>query len=239
MVRYPASPAAWAVHVLTASGAVLGLLAALATFERDFRAAFLWLALATAIDAVDGLLARALRVRQRLPFLDGGRLDDIVDYITFVFVPGLIVHAGGLVPAPLALPVVSAMLLSSAYGFSRVDAKTSDHFFTGFPSYWNIAALYLHTMGLSPGWNAAILIWLAAMVFVPIGYVYPSRTPTLRVLTNVLASIWAILMIAIVVRLPAVSKPLVWASLLFPAYYAALSLALHARRRGEERGSTR
>jgi phosphatidylcholine synthase len=147
-----------------------------------------------------------------------------------VFVPVLIAVHAGMVPAALGVPVASAILLSSAYGFSQVNAKTSDNFFTGFPSYWNIVVLYLFVLGLAPAVNAAVLLALAVLVFVPIGYVYPSRTPTLRTLTLVLGAVWSVLVLVMIWALPEPPRPLVAATLVFPAYYVVLSLVLQARR---------
>ena len=209
----------------------MGLAALQATVQSDYRAAFLWLIAATVVDGVDGWLARLARVSERAPGLDGKRLDDIVDYVTYVLAPAFLLLRSGLLPADVDWPVAAAMLLSSAYGFSRPDAKTPDHFFTGFPSYWNIVALYLYVLGLSPAANAAVLLVLAALVFVPIGYIYPSRTVAWQAPTIVLGTIWAGLMIVVAWMLPGVSRPLVVGSLVFPLYYFVLSLVLHARRR--------
>jgi phosphatidylcholine synthase len=222
---------AWLVHLYTASGAVLAFLAARDVIEHDYRSAFFWLSIQLAVDATDGVLARAVGVSERLPWFNGSKLDDIVDYLTYVFVPALFVWRALIVPDAAALAVVAAMLLSSAYGFNREDAKTSDHFFTGFPSYWNIVVFYLLIAGLPAGVNAAILITLAAAVFVPIRYVYPSRTPVWRLLTNVLGVIWAALMLVMLWQYPAISRPVFFASLVFPVYYLVLSLALNRRRR--------
>src|SRR5678816_465256 len=139
----------WLAHLYTASSAVLALLATIAIFEYRFRDAFFWLAATIVVDSSDGVLARAVRVRECLPWFNGAKLDDIVDYLTYVFVPALFVWRSLLVPAAWTIPVASAMLLSSAYGFNREDAKTSDHFFTGFPSYWNIVVFYLFVMHAS------------------------------------------------------------------------------------------
>ena len=185
---------------------------------------------ATVVDGVDGWLARLARVDQRASGVDGRRLDDIVDYVTYVFVPAALMLRSSLLPAAIAWPVAATVLLSSAFGFSRTDAKTADHFFTGFPSYWNIVALYLFAMGLDPGWNAAIIVVLAILVFVPIGYIYPSRTVEWQVPTLVLGAIWSAAMIGIAWRLPDVWRPGVFVSLLFPLYYVVLSLVLHVRR---------
>lgn len=222
--------AAWLVHLYTASSAVLALLATRAIFEYRFRDAFFWLGVAIMIDSSDGLFARAARVSQRLPWFNGAKLDDIVDYLTYVFVPAVFVWRALLVPDAWTIPVASAMLLSSAYGFNRDDAKTSDYFFTGFPSYWNLVVFYLFLMHESQIVNALVLIALAVLVFVPIRYLYPSRTPTLRALTVALGIAWGITLLVMVWQLPAISAPLLWGSLAFPIYYVVLSLVVGWRR---------
>ncbi|HEX6211529.1 MAG TPA: CDP-diacylglycerol O-phosphatidyltransferase [Methylomirabilota bacterium] len=222
---------AWIVHALTASGALLAYLALRATAVEDLRAAFVYLALATAIDAVDGWLARRAHVKARIPWFDGARLDDIVDYLTFVFAPVWILDRAGALPSGPAGPAVAAaVLLSSAYGFSRTDAKSADHFFTGFPSYWNIVALYLVALGLGPVFNAAVLLAFVAAVFVPIGYIYPSRTPHLQRTTVALGLVWGAMALAVIWWLPAPPRWLVVGSLFFPVYYVGISLHLHRRR---------
>ncbi len=219
----------WIAHLYTATGSVIALLATGMAFAHNFRAAFLYLVAATFVDATDGVLARSLKVKQRLPHFDGARLDDIVDYLTYVFVPVLIVWQAQLVP--VAFPVCAAMLLSSAYGFGQADAKvkTGDHFFTGFPSYWNIIVVYLYVLQLSPFTNAVVLATLAVLVFVPIRYIYPSRTTVLKVPTLLLGTAWAVLFAWIIWRLPAVDGPWIRLSLVFPVYYLVLSLWLHIR----------
>jgi phosphatidylcholine synthase len=221
---------AWAVHGYTALGAVAAFAMTAAVFQERYRAAFLLMLAATVIDGTDGVLARWARVKEFTPGIDGARLDDIVDYLTFVFVPALLLYRAGVLPPAWGGLVVSAMLLSSAYGFSAVDAKADDHFFTGFPSYWNIVALYLYASGLPPALNAAILIVLRALVFVRIGYVYPTRTPVLRRLTIALCALWAALVLLMILLLPDVPRVLLIGSLFFPVYYLVLSLFLNARR---------
>ena len=222
--------AAWLVHLYTGSGVVLAFLAARSVIDYDYRTAFFWLSLQVAVDATDGILARAARVSTRLPWFNGAKLDDIVDYLTYVFVPALFVWRALLVPDGWTIPVAAAMLLASAYGFNRDDAKTADHFFTGFPSYWNIVVFYLLLAGWPAAVNAAILLAFAVLVFVPIRYVYPSRTPIWRWPTNVLGAVWGVLMLVMLWQYPAVSRPVLLASLVFPVYYGALSVVLHFRR---------
>jgi phosphatidylcholine synthase len=170
-------------------------------------------------------------VARTAPRIDGARLDDIVDYVTYVLVPGLLVWRQDLLPPAYATWVIAATLLASALGFARRDAKTDDHLFTGFPSYWNIVAVYMIALRPAPWTTAAILLGLAALVFVPIRYVYPSRTVPLRPLTLALGAVWALLFVALIWWLPVPPAWLVWTSLIYPAYYIALSLWLTAGRR--------
>jgi len=228
---------AWLVHLYTASGALFAFLAVSRIFYDRYRDAFFWLFLAVIVDATDGVLARRADVTRRLPWFDGAKLDDIVDYLTYVFVPAFLVWHALLVPDRWAMLVVAAMLFSSLYGFNREDAKTADHFFTGFPSYWNIVVFYLYIAGWSPALNALILVAFAALVFVPIRYVYPSRTPAWRTLTVALGVIWVVLMAATWRQMPEVPSPLFWASLVFPVYYFAISLVLDLRRRRPPRAA--
>jgi phosphatidylcholine synthase len=222
---------AWLAHLYTASGAVLAFLAAADIFEHDYRTAFFWLYLQVVIDTTDGALARAVRVSERTPWFSGAKLDDIVDYLCYVFVPALFVWRALLVPDAWSVPVAAAMLLSSAYGFNRADAKTPDHFFTGFPSYWNIVVFYLFVARWPAEVNGAILLGLAVMVFVPIRYLYPSRGAVFQRLTIALGVVWGVLMLVMLWQLPDVPRPVFRASLVFPAYYTVLSLAIEARRR--------
>lgn len=224
--------AAWAVHAYTASGAVMAFLAMAAGAAGDFRTAYAWLALQLFVDATDGYLARLARVDLRVPRILGSHLDDLVDYLTYVFVPAWLVYRGGLLPEGWAIIVVAAVLVSSGFGFSRTDAKTADHYFTGFPSYWNILSLYLFYFGMPAAVNAAILVACAALVFVPIRYVYPSRTTTLRGLTVVLGATWGALMLALLWQFDAPPGWMLAASCVFPAYYVALSLWLNWRQLG-------
>jgi phosphatidylcholine synthase len=220
---------AWLVHMYTAFGAVLAFAGAWAVVHGYDRITLGAMFAATIVDGTDGMLARRVRVKERLPEVDGARIDDIVDYITFVFLPMLLLEAaGGLYWS--GLPVVAVVLLSSMYGFVAPDAKTADAFFTGFPSYWNIVVLYLLLFHVTPGWNAVILLVLSGLVFVRIGWVYPSRTPTLRPLTLILSAIWAAMIGAILVLWPSPPRALSIASLAFPVYYVVLSLWLHSRR---------
>jgi len=221
----------WIAHFYTATGTVWALLATAMTFAHNFRAAFIFLVVATFVDSTDGFLARVLHVKERIPDFDGALLDNIIDYMTFVFVPALIVWQADLVP--VAFPVCAAMLMSSAYGFAHTAAKVEkgDHFFTGFPSYWNIVVVYLYILRLPPLTNAIILVILAILVFVPLRYIYPSRTRTLQTPTLILGASWAAIFTWMIFRLPDTSGLWTMLSLVFPVWYVGLSLWLHGRER--------
>lgn len=230
---------AWMVHAITASGAVWGLLAVVAVFDARWPTAFAWLAVATLIDGFDGTLARRFRVKQVIPDFDGALLDNMIDYFTYVLVPALLILRAELVPAPLGGVTLALIALSSAYQFSQASAKTSDHFFTGFPSYWNVVALYLFLLNLPPTVNFTILAACGVLVFVPIKYIYPSRTRTLQRTTLTLSLLWAVGLVVILIQLPHPAPWLVSISALYLLYYVALSLFLTARGRVAARRGAR
>ncbi|MGH7829891.1 MAG: CDP-alcohol phosphatidyltransferase family protein, partial [Candidatus Binatia bacterium] len=168
---------AWLVHLYTASGAVIAFFAVFLIEQARFQEAFWLMALAVVVDATDGTLARAARVKELITSFDGDRLEDIIDYLNYVLVPSLFLIRAGLLPHGDELWLAALPLLASAYGFCQKEAKTSDHFFLGFPSYWNIVAFYFFILQ-TPRWlNAFLLIIFSALVFVPFKYVYPSRSP--------------------------------------------------------------
>lgn len=223
-----------AVHLYTASGAVLAFLIVLAAVQVDIERA-LWLGLvALIIDSTDGTLARRFRVSETLPWFDGRRLDDIVDYLTYVFAPVVLLWYGGYLGEGTTSTFIAAIpLLASSYQFCRVDAKTDDHFFLGFPSYWNVVAFYVIVFGLTPPVVATLLVVLSLLVFVPVRYVYPSRTKTFRPLTLALTALWLLAYAIILLQWPTPSYLLTNFSLLYLVYYLGLSiyLTLEPRRR--------
>lgn len=228
--------AAWGVHLYTALGAALGLFALDAITRADYRLAFIWMAAATVIDCTDGTLARRVRVKEILPHFDGSKLDDIVDYLNYVVVPVVLAYQAALLPGgPGGLALAALPLLASGYGFCQLEAKTADHFFTGFPSYWNIVVLYFYVLGMSVWTNAAFVILFSILVFVPIRYLYPSRNPVARRTTHVLGIVWAVCIAILLAQFPAPSRLLAWASLYFPIYYFAVSLRVHFRERATSR----
>jgi phosphatidylcholine synthase len=185
------------------------------------------------IDCSDGTLARRLRVKELIPEFDGARLDDIVDYLTYVFVPIAIAFIGGKLPhGAVGLAIGCLPLLASAYGFAQTEAKTDDHLFTGFPSYWNVVVLYFYLLETTPAFNALVLVVFAVLVFVPIRYAYPSRNPTGSTITFTLGPLWGLVVLYMLVRLPEPSPGLAAVSLTFPGWYLALSAYLTARRAG-------
>jgi phosphatidylcholine synthase len=220
------------VHIFTASGSAIALLIVLAAIQHDTTTA-LWLGLiALIIDGTDGMLARRLKVKERIPWFDGARLDDIVDYLTYAFAPMVLLWTNGYLPSGPAGTIVAIVpLMASSYQFCRVDAKTDDHFFLGFPSYWNIVAFYTIVLDLGTVEVTAILLICSFLVFVPVCYLYPSRTRTLWKANLVLTALWHVLYAVILLQMP---HPAGWAiggSLLYLVYYLAVSLYLTLHRR--------
>lgn len=218
---------AWLVHLYTASGAVLSAWALLAIFGGDFRLAWFLIFVTIVIDSTDGLLARRAAVKAVLPNFDGRRLDDIVDYLCWVFVPTLLLVEARMLPAwAAAFP-----LLASGYGFAQEDAKTPDNYFLGFPSYWSIVAFILYLFAAPIQFVTPLILFLSVMVFVPFRYPYPTRMRALRGLTIGLGVPYAALWVAAIWLLPARPRWLAIALCSYPLYYALLTFYLAWRRR--------
>lgn len=183
--------AAWGVHLFTAAGAVAALLALIAVERRQPETALFWLFVALAIDGVDGTLARAVKVRERIPRIDGEALDLVVDYLTYVLVPVWFILEGGYLPGPLALPLCAAILVSALYIFARRDMKTDDGYFRGFPALWNVVAFYFFVLKPAPPLAAGAAAALVVMTFAPIHTVHPFRVRDYGPVPPSLAILWA------------------------------------------------
>jgi len=214
---------ALAVHAYTAFGAVLGFIALAAAFRADYTTTFWMLSAALVVDATDGTLARKARVKTVAPWIDGTLLDNLIDYLTYVVVPVAVLIQPGILPDGWKWTALS-VLLASAYGFSRTDAKGFvEHYFQGFPSYWNVLVFYYIVLGTNAWVNLAFLVFFVAMVFVPMRWLYPSRMEQGRSLTVWLGVLWAVMGFTLIVQLPEPSKILAWLSLFYPIYYTVAS----------------
>lgn len=229
--------AAWSVHFFTAFGTICTLGALYAIQQNDIRVAFFWLSLAVVIDAMDGALARLVGVKEVLPVFDGAKLDDIVDYMTFVMVPVFLMLATGMLEGPLGVLAASAAVLASAYRFCHVAAKTEDHFFTGFPSYWNILAFYLYLFAIPATVSAVITLVLALLVFAPLKFIYPSRTLFMRPTSVFFGILWGIVGLMVIDALPERRTDLAALTLIYPIYYTGLSFYLQWKGSDEATGA--
>jgi len=226
---WPRKLRAWSVHLFTALGVLAALMTVIEIAQGNARMAAYWGLISCIIDSVDGTLARRFQVKKLVPEFDGRKLDDIVDYITYVFLPMFYIWKFELIPAGW-LPVLFLVLLASIYRFCEVSAKTDDGYFTGFPSYWNFLALYFYLLHSAPALNAALLVFWAIMVFVPIKYIYPSHTKFLKPVTIALTGLTAVVHLAIVVFFEASPPWLLLLGISYWVYYMGLSFYLNVRK---------
>jgi len=216
--------AAYGVHLFTASGAVFGLLGILSIFEKDWKMMIVWMVVAMLVDGFDGTLARWADVKKYANGVDGALLDNILDYLNYVMVPALFLVKADMLPESMRLLAAGSILLTSAYQFTQTDAKTDDHHFKGFPSYWNVAAIYMLLMNLPQWVNFGFLMLFNIMVFIPIKYIYPSRNSYLRTLTLALTYLYGAVGIWGLLQYPNQPQWVVWASFLYVGYYLVLSI---------------
>jgi phosphatidylcholine synthase len=222
--------AGYSIHIFTASSACIALFTLIEIAAHHYIHAFWLMMVAVVIDALDGSFARLVGLRKLIPHIDGALLDNLVDFLNYVITPCFFLFMRPqMLPSGFALPILAAVTIASAYQFSQTDAKTPDHFFKGFPCYWNIVAFYLVVFNTSMWTNAGILIVLCALIFIPIKYVYPSRldyltqSKYLKVLLHGASCLFGVSLIFILLDYPKQQPIWLMISLLYVILYFALS----------------
>jgi phosphatidylcholine synthase len=192
--------AGFLVHILTASGAALALLALLAAAEAQWAAMFAWLGLALVVDGLDGPLARGLDVGRTLPRWSGDTLDFVVDILTYVFVPAYALAVSDILPRAAATPLALLVVVTSVLYFADRRMKSSDNYFLGFPAVWNAVVFYLFLLRPPPTVAAGVVLLLALMTFVPWPFVHPFRVVERRAANLAIVGLWAVLAVWALVR---------------------------------------
>jgi phosphatidylcholine synthase len=187
------------VHIFTASGVVCNLLAILALAQSDYRQVFIWIGVALIIDGIDGPLARSVEVKKVLPRYSGERLDLIIDYLTYVFVPVLALLHAGFLPGIFGGVLAALILLSSLHHFCDEYSKTDDNYFVGFPAIWCFVVFHIFAAQASFATTAIVTLVCVALTFVPTKYVHPVRVETWRPLTLAMTALWGLAAVWIVI----------------------------------------
>jgi phosphatidylcholine synthase len=183
----------FSVHVLTATGAALALVALLAAVRGAFDVMFLCLGIALVVDGIDGTIARAIKVKELLARWSGEVLDLVVDFVTYVFVPAYAIATGGLLPAWLGAGAGIVIVMTGAIYFADRQMKTADNYFRGFPTLWNVVAFYLFVLKLPPWLAAGLVALLAVLTFVPFKFLHPFRVARLRMVSMGALVLWSAL----------------------------------------------
>lgn len=225
----------YVVHAYTAGGLLCAVLAADAILDGNYRLAFAWMIVAVVIDATDGMLARRYRVRQTVPHIDGRKLDDIVDYVNYTFLPLLMIGHARWLPEPIWF-WIAIPLIASVFAFSHTHAKQEDSgFFLGFPSYWNVFAFYTATCFRHGGpWVVlALAVVLSVLSVLPVRFVYPNQAPRWRGWFLGGGIAWLAVLCVMLVRFDAMPVWLLWLSAVYPVCYAVFSVYLDISMRQE------
>ena len=191
----------WLVHIFTASGAFAGFLSLQAILNDNVFLAFLWLSVAFFIDGIDGSLARYYKVKENVPFIEGSILDNIIDYLNYVFIPSVMLYWFDLVPPQLSVFSVALILIVSCYTFSNTKLKTEDYFFRGFPAVWNIVLFYLFVVETSQWINFTVIIFFSVMTFIPFEYIHPFRVKDKKYLNLFITFIWGLCCLLLLIDL--------------------------------------
>lgn len=216
---------AYGVHLITALGAALGLWSVILTMDGFFQESVWVLAAAVFLDSIDGTLARYFDTKTHAPEIDGALLDNIVDFLTWTVAPLFWAYASMNLP----LWIVMVCAVASALGFANTEAKTSDYYFLGFPSYWNIVVFYLFLLQLPVYLSLAILLVFAVTTVAPVRFIYPNRTPDFRLLTMLLGIIYSIQLLLLIILFDDSPAFLIYSSFIFPVYYFTMSFYLNIK----------
>jgi len=214
------------VHLFTATGAVWGFLTLVAIWKGNIKLAVVYILIAMFVDGFDGILARWLDVKKYAAWIDGGLMDNIIDFVTYVVVASLLlIRVPGLMPQGLEMAAALSILITSAFQFSQTEAKTDNksYFFKGFPSVWNFLVLYMILLGMNPWINFMLLVICNILVFVPIKFLYPTRNTRLRKFTLGFTFIYGAIGVWGLLQYPDVPEWVAPASFLYVAYYALMS----------------
>ncbi|MEW6911658.1 CDP-alcohol phosphatidyltransferase family protein [Trueperella pyogenes] len=184
---------AWLVHIFTMSGMAFAALAMLALINQEIAWMWLWLGIALIVDGVDGYFARRYKVKDVLPWFDGGILDIAIDYITWTFIPAIFMYTQlDLGPKPIAGILTVLVLTSSTLCYANENWKSVDYYFYGFPAAWNIVAVILYV--LQPG-RYANVFWVVLFILltiVPFYWTHPFRVKRFMALNLASITVWIV-----------------------------------------------
>ena len=183
---------ALSVHLLTATGAVLSMLAMLAAVEGQWSLMFLWLVVALIVDGIDGPLARRYDVTENWPTYDGVLMDLIVDYLTYVFIPAYALFKSGLLVGWTGWLSIIAIVYGSVIYFADTRMKTKDKSFSGFPACWNMVVLVLFAVAPSHWVILGVVMLLTVAMFLPLKFIHPVRTKRWRNVSLPVALAWVV-----------------------------------------------
>ncbi|AJA90079.1 phosphatidyltransferase [Borreliella chilensis] len=215
---------AWLVHIFTASGLIVGLYSIISIINGDYSLLLKLTVIGLIIDGIDGTIARKLKVKELIPEIDGALLDNITDYINYTFIPVVFFYFGEFIEEKYKVAICIGILLSSAYQFSRTDSKTTDNYFRGFPSLWNLFVISNIIFQIEQTTNLIIMSICIVTSFIPIKFIYPSKTKELRQITIPITVI-SCLIFVISIFLKLSTKALKIAKIILILYFAYLTLA--------------
>ena len=216
---------AWSVHIFTACGLLTGFMAVLAINAKDWQEAMSWLLVCLVIDGVDGTFARLFRVKEVLPYMNGKTIDYVIDFATYAIIPAYFFYEAQLVADAWRLPLTFLILLVSALYYGKEGMVSEDSYFIGFPVLWNLTVFYLvFVLDCSATINAAIIIILAIMHFLPIKFAYPSQASHFKIITLIASVVILIAMPLLVYYYPERPLWLVWIAITNLVFFGGIAI---------------
>ncbi len=187
---------AFAVHLLTASGALWAFLSIIAAAEQRWVATFAWLGLALLVDGIDGPLARRIDITRVLPTWSGDLLDAVIDYVTYVIIPAFALYQADLIHPPLAFIAAALIVITSAIYYADLDMKSKDYYFIGFPVVWNMVIFTFFAVRPGSTFAFGFVLICCVATFLPIKFLHPVRVKRYRAFNLTVFGIWSALGLA-------------------------------------------
>jgi len=216
--------AGYLIHSITAFGAIAGLISLEEFINGNFRSGLLWLIICQLIDGFDGPIARKIDIHIHATKFDGHILDLVVDYVTCVVVPVVMLVRLDLLTGNSALIYAGLIIFTGALWFARTDQETEDHWFNGFPAAWNLVIPTFIILGTRERYIEIIIVLLSILSLTKLKFPHLVKVEFLRPITWSLAVIYFVALTALSIQYPTGESALKPILVIFPIYIFGISI---------------
>lgn len=216
--------AGYLIHSVTAFGAIAGLISLEKFINGNFRSGLLWLIICQIIDGFDGPIARKIDIHIHATKFDGHILDLVVDYVTCVVVPVVMLIRLELLTGDRSLIYAGLIIFTGALWFARTDQETEDHWFNGFPAAWNLVIPTFIILDTRQSYIEITVIVLSILSLTKLKFPHLVKVEFLRPITWSLAVIYFVALTALSIEYPTGESSLKPILVIIPIYIFGISI---------------